>query len=335
MKPAAAFLLLTPAFAQSWVLQNSGVKASLRGISAVNSSVAWASGTGGTWLRTLDAGAHWTAGVVAGAADLDFRGIRAFDANTAMLLSSGTGDKSRIYKTTDGGSHWTLLFTNPDAKGFFDAIAFWDPMRGIVLGDAVGGAMTVFTSTDGGAHWAKQKTPEALPNEGAFAASNSSLALFGRQDAWFGTGGAAAARIYHSGDGGRNWTVKSAPVRSDGASAGIFSIAFRDAKHGIAVGGDYRSDKEPAGNAAITNDGGASWRAPASSGPHGFRSSVHYLPRGRQWIATGTSGSDVSKDDGQTWTQFDNGSFNALSGAWAVGANGRIAVLNSNGARSQ
>ena len=195
--------------------------------------------------------------------------------------------------------------------------------------------MTVFITTDGGLHWAKQKTPDALPGEGAFAASNSSLALFGRQEVWFGTGGALTARIYHSRDGGRNWTVANAALRSGDASAGIFSIAFRDAKHGIAVGGDYRKDQEPAGNIAITGDGGASWRVPASSRPHGFRSAVIYIPEGRQWIATGTSGSDVSKDEGETWTQFDTGSFNALSGAWAVGAKGRIAILNRNGARSQ
>src|ERR1051326_4866598 len=113
------------ALAQRWVLEASGTTASLRGLSAVDANTFWASGSGATWLRTTDGGAHWQANVVAGAEDggqpLDFRGVRALDANTAYLMSSGPGSKSRIYKTTDAGVHWKLLFTNPDAKGFFDA----------------------------------------------------------------------------------------------------------------------------------------------------------------------------------------------------------------------
>jgi hypothetical protein len=66
----AAFVLL-------WVTQTSGTSASLRGVSAVNANVVWASGAEGTWLRTIDGGAHWEASKVPGAEDLDFRGVRA------------------------------------------------------------------------------------------------------------------------------------------------------------------------------------------------------------------------------------------------------------------
>ena len=335
MRILCAFLLVIPAFTQTWVLQNSGVTASLRGISAVDSKIAWASGSGGTWLQTIDGGSHWSSGAVEGALDLDFRGVRAFSASTAILMSSGTGDKSRIYKTTDGGSHWSLLFTNPDAKGFLDGIAFWNAQRGIVLGDAVGGRMTIFTTNDGGAHWQRQKTPGALANESAFAASNSSLTLQGKREAWFGTGGGNSARVFHSRDAGITWLAVNSSMRSDDSSAGIFSIAFRDPKHGIAVGGDYRKDKETDANAAITTDGGKKWIALKTNGPHGFRSAVRYLPDLKRWIATGTSGSDISMDDGKTWTQFDPGSFNALGGVWAVGAKGRIALFNPRAELSQ
>src|SRR3954447_824678 len=131
MKFMPALLLGSASFAQAltgqtWIAQTSGTTASLRGVSAVNERVVWASGSGGTWLRTVDGGATWRASQVAGAESLDFRGVHAVDERTAWLMSSGPGDKSRIYKTSDAGDHWKLQFTNPDPKGFFDSLAFWD-----------------------------------------------------------------------------------------------------------------------------------------------------------------------------------------------------------------
>ena len=325
----AALLLATSSVAQQWIPQTSNSTASLRGVSAVDRSTVWASGSGGTWLRTTDGGTTWTAGKVPDADSLDFRGIRAIDAQTTYLMSSGNGEKSRIYKTIDAGLHWTLQFTNPDPKGFFDSIAFWDAIHGIVLGDAVNGHAEVLTTGDGGAHWRHEQTPPALPNEGSFAASNTCLFVLGKSEVWFVTGGTGAARVFHSKDGGRSWTAASTPIRNDSASAGIFSITFRDALHGIVVGGDYARDKEDRGNIAITSDGGATWTEPAAR-PKGFRSAVAWLPATRTWIVTGTSGSDASTDDGQSWTTFDSGAYNAMSfisgqAGWAVGPRGRIA----------
>jgi photosystem II stability/assembly factor-like uncharacterized protein len=246
-------------------------------------------------------------------------------------MSSGPGDKSRIYKTEDSGGHWTLLFTNPDAKGFFDAIAFRDARHGVVAGDPVDGQMVVLTTDDGGLHWTRRQTPAALPNEGAYAASNSSLVVRGKR-VWLGTGGTGAARVFRSGDGGRTWTVVAAPIRDDGAAAGIFSLAFADGRRGIAVGGDYTKDGEARQNIAVTIDGGRTWIEPGGAGPKGFRSAVAYVADRKMWVATGTSGSDFSVDSGKTWKLFDKGAFNALSvisgeAVWAVGPKGRIAVL--------
>jgi photosystem II stability/assembly factor-like uncharacterized protein len=317
---------------QTWVPQPSGTIASLRGVSAVSGQVAWASGTGGTWLRTSDGGKVWKSGVVAGAAALDFRGVWAESESTAWLMSIGPGDNSRVYKTTDAGATWSLLFTNPDAKGFCDAIAFWDARHGILAGDAVDGRMTVFTTSDAGAHWDRQQLPPVAGEEGAFAASNSSLHLAGKAGVWLGTGGKGAARVLHSIDGGRTWTAATTPIRNDGPAAGIFSVAFRDPQHGMAVGGDYGNDKDTQGNIAVTSDGGRTWSEPPSR-PAGFRSAAVYLSKRRLWIVTGTSGSDFSTDDGKTWKQFDQGSYNSIAVAgggesvWAVGAGGRIARL--------
>src|SRR5580704_386958 len=109
-------------------IEDSHTTASLRGIHNVGGGVAWASGTNGTVLRTEDGGYLWqTCNIPPGAEKLDFRGVQAFDENTAIVMSSGPGDQSRLYKTTDGCQTWNLLFTNPDKEGFWDVLQFEPP----------------------------------------------------------------------------------------------------------------------------------------------------------------------------------------------------------------
>lgn len=319
---------VTPA--QTWVTHPSGVTASLRGVSAVSATVVWASGSNGVYLETTDGGASWRTAIVPGAEALDFRAVHGVDHRTAYLLSSGPGDKSRIYKTSDGGLHWTYQFTNSDPKGFFDALVFWNARHGIVLGDPVDGHFVILTTGDGGEHWQRQPTPAALPKEGAFAASNTCLVVRGAGEVWFASGGPGAARVFHSLDGGLTWTVAATPVRNDAASAGIFSLAFSDARHGIAVGGDYTKPGDSSRNIAVTSDGGRTWTEPPGAHPNGYRSAVAFLPDRRVWITTGPSGSDISADNGKSWQPFDAGAYNAVSfisskAGWAVGPNGALA----------
>jgi photosystem II stability/assembly factor-like uncharacterized protein len=247
-------------------------------------------------------------------------------------LSISKGDPSRVYKTTDAGAHWNLLLQNSDPEGFFDEMAFWNPQHGILVGDPVDGQLVVMTTEDGGATWQRQKMPPALPGEGVFSASGTGITAFGDRDVWIGTGGKDAARVYHSADAGRTWAVAATPIRADSANAGIFSLAFSDALHGIAVGGDYSKPKEDTGNIALTSDGGKTWTKPQGAPPKGFRSAVAYLPDRKLWIAAGTSGADISSDGGQNWQQFDTGNYNAISffsskAGWAVGPRGRVAVF--------
>jgi photosystem II stability/assembly factor-like uncharacterized protein len=333
MRIAWLIFLAGVACAQSFTPQTSGSNASLRGVCAVNEKVVWASGTRGTYLKTVDGGAAWKAAVVPGAEALDFRDVQGVDANTAYLLSIGSGDTSRVYKTTDGGATWTISLQNKDPKGFFDEMAWWDATHGILVGDQVDGQMVVMSTADGGATWQRQKLPPALPGEGAFAASGTGITVFGKSDVWIGTGGKDAARMYHSKDAGVTWGVAATPLRADSAAAGVFSVAFSDGMHGIAVGGDYGKANDETGNIAVTADGGATWTKPEGTAPKGFRSAVEYLKDKKMWIAAGPSGADVSTDGGKNWKQFDTGNYNAISFAsseigWAVGARGRIAVFH-------
>jgi photosystem II stability/assembly factor-like uncharacterized protein len=312
--------------------QQSGVTSRLRGVSAPSASVAWASGAAGTVLRTTDGGRSWLRATVPDAEALDFRDVGALDERVAHLLSIGPGGASRIYKTRDAGATWVEQYRGRDPKLFLDAMAFWDEQHGVAVGDSVDGRFVILLTQDGGARWtavSAQGLPPALPNEGAFAASGTNVAVHGAELAWFAT---TAGRVLRSSDRGRTWTAALTPLAS-GPSAGIFSVAFRDARHGVVVGGDYKKEDQAVDNAAFTADGGVTWRR--AEGLSGFRSVVSHQPgAGPVWIALGPTGGDVSLDDGRTWATLDAPGCHAFGFApggeagFCVGEGGRIARLD-------
>lgn len=346
MQRALILLILIFAGLQSargqWEMQDSHTTAGLRGIHAVSNMIAWASGTDGTVLRTEDGGATWQkCAVPPGGEKLDFRGIWAWDASTAMAMSSGPGDLSRVFQTTDGCQHWTEKAKNTEKEGFWDALVFQaedygflgDPQTGVLIGDPVNGRFETQIMMMGRGFFIDGDSCVARPNEAAFAASNSSVVVFGNRRYILGTGGKGGPRVLLSPLLARNDATKgcveaAVPLATGADSAGVFSLAFRDLKHGMAVGGDYKKPDDPSGSAAWTADGGRHWIA-ASKPPHGYRSAVAWNPEGKAWIAAGTNGSDVSYDDGKTWQPLDNGNWNALSLPFAVGPNGRIGRLQT------
>ncbi|MFT3882048.1 MAG: YCF48-related protein [Gemmatales bacterium] len=333
MKAIFAIILIFFASTQSalgqWTQQTINTTTDFRGLSAVTKEIAWVSGTKGTVGRTIDGGKTWEVITVPGAEKLDFRDIEAFSDSIAYVLSIGPGENSRIYKTTDGGKNWILQFTNPEKDAFYDAIAFWDENNGIAMSDPVKGYYRIIVTDDGGNKWKPLPTtnmPPALPNEGAFAASGTCLITQGENDAWFVTGGAKVARVFHSKDRGFTWTVSETPILAGKESAGIFSIAFKDSSIGMMLGGDYQKPNETDRTAAITTDGGKTWKLMENHLP--FRSGVAYS-EGR-WIAVGTTGSHISIDEGATWKPLDQVNYNTVSftksgDGWAAGPKGRIA----------
>ena len=322
--------------AEAWLMQDSGTTAGLRGVDSVDGTVAWASGTEGTVLKTVDGGAHWQKCAVPDAAKdgatLDFRGVQASDANTATVMSSGPGDKSRLYKTADGCKTWVLVFTNPDKAGFWDAILLnrFDS-DGELLGDPVNGEFALWETGDKGVTWKRDRTRglTALPNDGAFAASDSALFLDERYGTGFVTGGPSGARVLFAEDISEKglFSAKPLPIKGDSASTGGFSINTRDWCCRVVVGGNYQKPGDSDGTAAYTLDGGSHWLR-AKVPPHGFRSAVQWSESEKLWITAGTNGSDISRDDGRTWQPLDNGNWNALSLPFVVGPKGRIARLN-------
>jgi len=347
-----------------WDLEDSRTTANLRGIVNVGGGVAWASGTNGTVLRTEDGGYLWrTCTTPSGGEHLDFRGIQAFDASTAIVMSSGRGDLSRLYKTTDGCQTWKLLFTNPDKDGFWDALYFdHDHQSGWILGDPVKRQFTIFSSDNAGRTWMRQRNAglkARAEGQGAFAASNSSVCE-SNGGIEFGTGGSEGAYLYLTTDteivlsdpssGATKfehqigWERNEVPVGNHSESSGVFSLAKRwnlmtipPREVKIAIGGDYLRPDDSAANAAWTDDRGKTWHV-SQTAPHGFRSAVAYDADSKTWIAVGPNGTDVSSDDGRNWRALHpnaalhdapdaDRNWNALSLPFVVGPDGRIGKL--------
>lgn len=317
--------------------QSSGTTALLQAVSAPSDRVAWVSGHAAAVLRTVDGGATWERITVPGAAtdSLQFRDVHAVNAAVAYLLAAGPGSRSRIYKTTDGGGSWQLQFTNADSSAFYDCFAFWDASHGLVFSDAVAGHFVIRVTTDGGARWTPVPAgvlPPAQPGEGAFAASGTCVVTLGTNEAWVGTGAADTARVLRTHDGGRSWEVAATPI-AGGRTSGIAALAFRDALHGMALGGDVAGADARTDNVAVTVDGGRTWRGGGRPGFSGAVYGAATVPGRPGWVVVvGPKGLAYSTDDGASWTNVDtlaywSVGFGSRRRGWAVGPGGRITEM--------
>lgn len=328
------FLIFTMPVLAQWQTQFNDPNISFRGLCVVSEKIAWASGSKGSVLRTID-GTTWQQLPVAGAEKLDFRDIHAFNAQEAVVVSAGeaTTGAAKIFKTNDGGKTWRLVFETTQKGVFFDGVDFWNKKDGIIFSDPVEGRWFLLQTHDGGNTWEKL-IPETLPlcedNEAAFAASGTSLVIASKGKAFICTGGSTYARIFASTDYGKNWTVSSTAIAAN-ASTGLFGMHFWDAQHGFAVGGDYKQVNKAMSHTLYTQDGGKTWQEASQTNPAGLKEGVALWHK-RILVAVGPSGTSKSSDWGQTWQAIDQSAFHAVgskgNSVWAVGK-GIIARLQS------
>jgi photosystem II stability/assembly factor-like uncharacterized protein len=318
--------------APRWIPVPTGSDQQYRGLAAVDKRVAWVGGSAGEVLRTTDGGSTWQDVSPPASAGLLFRDVEAQSARRASVMSIGNGDASRIYTTTDGGRSWRLAFVNDDPDAFYDCMDFFaGGRRGLALSDPVDGRFRIAATDDWGRSWhvlPDSGMPSAVAGEFAFAASGTCLVTSGGRDAWFGSGG-GASRVFHSRDRGSTWTITTAPIPAADAG-GVFSLAFRNPREGVMVGGDFTAPANGEDASGFTRDGGASWRLGGDLG--GYRSGVEWLTGARATlIAVGPTGSDVSYDGARSWTAFDAAPYDAVDcvpgTCWASGPAGAVAVL--------
>ncbi|WP_430814455.1 WD40/YVTN/BNR-like repeat-containing protein [Carboxylicivirga sp. RSCT41] len=309
------------------------VDASIRGLSVVDQNCLWLSGSGGTILRSTDAGKNWKDCSISTESENDFRSIHAFDSLRAVVV--GINNPAVIYSTSNGGTSWDAMDTLSGKGLFFNSLKFIETSTGLAVSDPVEGHFLIIRSSDGGHSWQKStKVPPALSGESNFAASNSCIELLPGGYAWM-AGGGARARAYSSRDSGNTWTVSDTPIKAQSSADGIYSIAFSDMNNGIIVGGNYQHPQLNDSIAAYTLNGGQSWQL-CETMPRGFRSCIQYLSSDTLSIAIamGKTGFDYSTDKGQNWLPGgDNGYYTmrAIPGqgaAYAAGADGRLAHIS-------
>ncbi|MEV0799302.1 oxidoreductase [Kribbella sp. NPDC050281] len=317
------------------------IPSSLIGIDVVNRDVVWASGgfdgpdesgSPGLVVRTLDGGQSWENVTPPDAGGLTFRDVRAFGRDHVLALASGESQGSRIYRTVNGGATWRLVFENWEKEAFYNGIAFFDAIHGLAMSDPVLGTFRILTTDDGGWTWKVAPTkgmPDALPDEFG-RATGTCLVTKGPHDAWFGTQPSDAnARVFHTDDRGRTWSVADTPIPGD-PEFGIASLAFWDTRHGLALGGGDPSSNKPSVVARTTN-GGRTWRRVRSLA--GFRLNMAVVPSNRRdtAVAVGLTGSDITTNGGRTWRRFDQNDLRGVSctegACWAVGKDLKAAEL--------
>jgi photosystem II stability/assembly factor-like uncharacterized protein len=324
-----------------WKFTETDTSNALISVDVLDGKVIWAAGGGfptgpaGTVVRTIDGGKQWCDVTPPGGERKILRTIKVFDADRAVLLASGTGPGSRIYRTVNGGQDWTTVFKNDDpalADSIYGALAFFDERHGVAIGDSVDGSFPKITTADNGEHWTVDPDgiPGALSEEDeGISATGTALVTLGRRKALFGTvaSGHPNARVFYSDDRGATWTAVDTPIPGD---AGVRSLSFRNHRHALAVSGLSADEGPPQGFAARTSDGGQTWEEAGS--PTGFRNSVEWISD-RAAVAVGLGGSDLTMDEGQSWTHFDDATLlgvdRAGSACWAVGVDGKAARLKT------
>jgi len=317
----------TQAQAQHIVLLQQGKPTSIRGLSVVDDSVAWISGSKGYIATTTNGGKTWAWQQVKGFEKADFRDIEAFSSKEAIIMSSGT--PALVLKTTDGGQSWQLKYKNTDTTYFFDAMGFADNQHGYILGDPIKNKFLLLETKDGGDTWNSFKyPPTALPKEAAFAASGTCLRVTG-QSVYVVSGGPAARLLVYD-KKTTQWVISPVPITKGESSRGAFSLAKND-YFMVIVGGDYSHDKRKDSTACYSTNVGKSWQ-PAHQFPSGYQSCVEFI-QNNTFLSTGTPGTNITTNGGQTWDKIDGTIYNVCRKAkqgtlvLLAGSHGKIAIL--------
>lgn len=318
----------TPHHINKWqakpiVIANANVTAGFRGLSVVSDSIVWVSGTKNSVYRTTNGGRTWSDLTIAHnesftndtgtyPVTLDFRDIQAFSAQVAVAMAAGDGtvNETSVWHTEDGGKHWRKSKT-PKNPIFYDSLAWDNKHHGLLLQDAANtttGNLGLLETHDGGKTWKDVSDATGLEANGqsAFAASGTCI-TFKAGNWYIVTGGSPEpSRVLRSSDG-HNWHAANTTLVGDpsvelGYSAyGYNSVAFRDGKNGIVVGGSFSASAPGSkDNAAYSHDGGKTWTSSRSTLL--YRSGVSWLPgRMKLAVAVGETGTNLTRNAGLTW----------------------------------
>ena len=318
----------------------SNTQISIRSIQAFDDSTIWATGNSGTILKSFDAGESWDVMTIPGHESSDFRDLQLFGKKKAIVMSIGS--PAKIFRTKNGGKSWWLTYFNEDPDIFLDGMTFLNDEIGVAFGDAIGTRIPIIRTINGGNSWEmldEMDLPRALPKEGGFAASGTSIRTLNDSTLVIGMG-YPRGRVLRSTDRGLTWEFYLSHLGNKENSRGVYSMAFKKSSNesktmiGLAVGGSW---EEPDNHNLIlsrSKNEGKDWTIISENAPKGYRSAVDFAPDKNLAICTGSNGTDISFDEGLTWKSFSKNGFNAIgftpSGKYAylAGNNGKISRVS-------
>ena len=214
-----------------------GTKTSLRGLSVVSDKTVWVSGSSGTVGISLNGGNSWKWMNVQGYEKRDFRDIEGFNDSTAIIMA--VDEPSYILKTSNAGKSWKVVYANADKGMFLDAMDF-SGKNGIVIGDPIMGKFFIAKTNDAGDTW--QDVPFANravadSGEACFASSGTNVRLLKNNRPIFISGGVSSHLFL------QNKKV-ILPIIQGKESTGANSVAYKNKKMFIVVGGDFNKKND-------------------------------------------------------------------------------------------
>jgi photosystem II stability/assembly factor-like uncharacterized protein len=314
--------------AQTLKTVNSSYKTSIRGLSVVNNTIIWVSGSNGTVGRSLDKGKTWHWIAVPGSEKRDFRDIEAFDEHTAVIMA--VDEPALILRTEDAGLHWQPVFTDSRKGMFLDAMSF-EGSNGYVIGDPIDGRMFLAATNDAGSTWKEIQSSNlsVATGEACFASSGTNIIAGFNGEYMVVTGGTVSRLLTPQ-------HVTPLPMIQGKESTGANSIAVsptsgRQKRLLLVAGGDFAQPTSSDKNLFYSTDHGATWIRPEQP-PKGYKSCVAFITD-RCVVSCGTSGVDISVDNGLHWKHISDDSYHVVQKAKKgnlivlAGANGRITTL--------
>jgi len=308
---------------------------SFRGLSAIDQSVFWVSGSNGTIGMTYNGGKNFKWFSPKGYENRDFRDIHALNNKTIIVLAAGA--PGIILKTDDSGRTWREVFKDDTSGVFLDSMDFSErnPNVGIIVGDPINGSPYILETNDAGETWSKVSSVKHHPmfnaGEAFFAASGSNVQMLNDSTSIYITGGSQSNFVVSS-----NPYFKTAlPKKAGSSTAGANGLEYSAyEKYGLIAGGDFTQPTDSEDNLIIfelNNKNIPVFSKPVNP-PAGYKSDVAILGNSKA-IACGISGVEFSKDKGKNWEKISNAEFHVCekpkigNKAFLAGPNGQIGVL--------
>ena len=228
--------------------------------------------------------------------------VRFVSATEGWIPTSG----GQLLHTTDAGTTWSVQSPSPDSvieftSGVGPNASFLSATTGWVMGTLGGFAnpsgAALYKTTNSGAVWVQQNVgPDPYGLAVQFVDANNGWAVTGN-------GTLQNLSIFHSTDGGTNWTSQY----TTNANNVILSISFVDASNGWAVVDSFVSyDPGPPSTIIHTSNGGTTWTTQLNDTTAGSLGAVQFVDANNGWVAGDSSKILHTTNGGIDWIPVTN-----------------------------